>query len=80
MDETAFDIASEVLSEIRKAKTEANVSLGAPIKEVVVSDTSLRLEVLSTTALDVRDAGKTKELRTAEAAKFAVSVILNEGD
>jgi valyl-tRNA synthetase len=80
VDETAFDIASEVLSEIRKAKTEANVSLGTPIKEVVVSDTGLRLEVLSTTALDVRDAGKTEELRMAEAAKFAVSVILNEGD
>ena len=80
VDETAFDIASEVLSEIRKAKTEANVSLGAPIKEVVVNDTILRLEVLSKTALDVCDAGKTEELRTAEAAEFFVSVILNESD
>ena len=54
---TPLEIASEVLVEIRRFKSDSNLSLRAPVAKVVVRDTAERLKELQGTLLDVKDAG-----------------------
>ncbi len=75
-DPLVTEVASAVLSEIRKAKTEAGTSLRADVASVTVRDTPERLAALTAAADDVRDAGKAVELLTEEDDTFSVSVTL----
>jgi len=52
-----LSVAAEVLSEIRKAKTEARRSLKAPVAAVTVQDSPPRLEALRAALDDVVEAG-----------------------
>ena len=60
-------VASEVLGRIRKAKSDAKVSMRADVTSVVVTDTAARLAALASAASDVRDAGSAAELTTVTA-------------
>jgi valyl-tRNA synthetase len=75
-DPLVTEVASAVLSEIRKAKTEAGTSLRAEVASVTVRDTQERLAALGAAADDVRDAGKATALLTEEDDEFSVSVTL----
>jgi valyl-tRNA synthetase len=70
------EVASAVLAEIRKAKTEAGASLRAEVSSVLVRDTPERLAALGLAADDVADAGKAAGLATEEDDTFAVEVTL----
>jgi valyl-tRNA synthetase len=75
-----YDVAGQVLGEIRKAKTSQQKSLRAEVERAVVRDASERLEALHVAVDDVREAGRVRALETAEAGKFAVEVELAESD
>ncbi|MEJ5255299.1 MAG: valine--tRNA ligase [Acidimicrobiales bacterium] len=76
-DPNVFDVAAAVLSEIRKAKTEAKRSLKVPVERVVVRDRHKRLEALQAALADVREAGNvTGELLAVESDEAAVEVTL----
>jgi valyl-tRNA synthetase len=55
---SVLTIASDVLSQIRKAKAAAKRSVGAEVAALTVADTPQRLAALAAAAGDVRDAGK----------------------
>jgi valyl-tRNA synthetase len=75
-----YDVAGQVLGEIRKAKTSQQKSLRAEVERAVVRDASARLEALHVAVDDVREAGRVRALETAEAGEFAVEVELAESD
>ncbi len=75
-DPLVTEVAGAVLSEIRKAKTEAGASLRAEVASVTVYDNPERLAALTAAAADVRDAGKAAELLTEEGDDFSVTVTL----
>ena len=77
-DPLVTEVASAALSEIRKAKTEAGVSLRADVESVVVRDTPERLAALALAADDVQDAAKAAALSTEEDDTFSVAVTLAE--
>jgi valyl-tRNA synthetase len=72
---SALVVASDVLSRIRKAKSDAKVSQRAEVELVTVTDTGDRLAVLATVADDVKAAGSVAELRTLELAGDAESTV-----
>ena len=74
-----LEVASAVLAEVRKAKTEAKVSLRTEVESVTVRDTASRLEALRLVAGDVESAGKIVRLELVEDAAFAVEVELAVG-
>jgi valyl-tRNA synthetase len=74
-------VAAEVLSRIRKAKSDAKVSMRAEVATVTVTDSSDRLAALLDVSVDVCDAGKVAELVTVEGeagAEPIVDVVLAE--
>ncbi len=72
-----FDVAGQVLSEVRKAKTIAKKSLKVPVALVVVRDSPQRLTALREADQDVRHAGNIAELRLEEDGAFSVAVELS---
>ncbi|MBA3281381.1 MAG: hypothetical protein H0U29_04050, partial [Acidimicrobiia bacterium] len=74
-------VAAEVLGRIRKAKSDAKVSMRADVATIAVTDTADRLTALERAAGDVRDAGKVAAMTTAELdgnAEWQVEVVLAE--
>jgi len=75
-DPLVFDVASDVIGAVRKAKSAAQRSLRAPVALAVVHDSRARLDALDAAVNDVRGAGGIVRLDTAEAGEFSVSVEL----
>ena len=75
-DPLTYEVASDALGEVRKAKTEARVSLRAGVSDAVVRDTGERLTALRAVEGDLRGAGKIEVLRLEEAEVFEVGVTL----
>jgi len=75
-EDTALEITADVLKEVRKAKSEAQVKMRAPVSRVVVRDTPERLHALALGEGDLLEAGTIERLETAEAEEFAVEVEL----
>jgi valyl-tRNA synthetase len=75
VDPGLVSVASEVLRAVRRAKSEASVSMRADVASVTVTDSPQRLAALALVADDLRDAGRIAELHTAEGA-FSVAVVL----
>jgi valyl-tRNA synthetase len=71
-----LDVAAAVTSEVRKAKTEAKVSLRAEVARVLVRDTAERIAALKAAEPDIREAGHIANLVTEEADDFSVKVEL----
>ncbi|HEY1738763.1 MAG TPA: class I tRNA ligase family protein, partial [Acidimicrobiia bacterium] len=76
-DPLVLDVAADVLGEVRKAKSEAKVSLATTAKRVVVRDTEARLAALALAESDVVAAGKITELVTEAADELSVTVALD---
>jgi valyl-tRNA synthetase len=75
-DPLVFETAAEVLSEVRKAKSVAKVSLKAEVAECVVTANGDRLAALRESELDLRHAGKIQRLTLSEGDEFSVRVEL----
>jgi len=75
-DELVLVTASDVLGEVRKAKTAAGTSMRAAVRLVVVRDTPERLSALDQARADVMAAGTIAELVCDEAGDLAVTVEL----
>jgi valyl-tRNA synthetase len=76
MSSLPLEVASAVLAEVRKAKTEAKVSLRTEVANVTVCDTAARLDALRLVHGDVTSAGKILRIELEEAEAFDVSVKL----
>lgn len=70
-DPQVLAMASEVLGAIRKAKTEARLSMRAPVAQLVVIDTPARLALLRSALDDIRDAGAVGDTSLMELAADA---------
>jgi len=71
-----YDVAGQVLSAVRKAKTTAKQSLKAPVGVVMVRDNPPRLAALREAIDDVRHAGNINDLRLQEDDAFSVAIEL----
>ena len=67
---------AEVLARVRRAKTEAKVSMRAPVEKVVVRDTPERLAALDRGRADLLEAGSISELVTEPGDQLDVEVTL----
>ena len=75
-DPVVLDVAASVLSEIRKAKTAAHVSMRAEVTSLVVRDTAPRLASLSGALADLAEAGRVGDTAVEESHEFSVEVTL----
>ncbi|QDQ82995.1 valine--tRNA ligase [Paraburkholderia megapolitana] len=71
-----IDVLSDVLREIRRAKSEAKVSMKAVVAHLAVSDSAQRLALLEQTENDLRDAGQVAQIEMIASETFQVSVTL----
>ena len=71
-----LEVASDVLSAIRGAKTEARRSMRAPVASLEVTDTAERIAALVTVEGDVVDAGGVLSMATAVGDDPSVEVVL----
>jgi valyl-tRNA synthetase len=74
-DPTLLTVAADVLREVRRAKSEAKVSMKAEVTSLVVRDDAARLAALALVEGEVRDAGNVGVLST-EQGDFAVIATL----
>jgi valyl-tRNA synthetase len=74
-DPLVLEVASDVLGEVRKAKTAAKVSLRAEVSRAVIRDTPQRLAALRRGENDLRTAANIAALETAEAAEGGQLVV-----
>jgi valyl-tRNA synthetase len=69
-----LDVAADVLSEIRKAKSTAQLPMRAEVARAVVRDSDERLGWLDAVADDVADAGRVAAFEKVPGGDFAVEV------
>ena len=69
-------VASAVLGEVRRAKSEAKRPLRTEVLRASVTDTAERIGVLESVADDVRAAGRITELAASEGSELAVTAEL----
>jgi valyl-tRNA synthetase len=74
-DPTLLAVAADVLREVRRAKSEAKMSMKAEVASLVVRDDAARLAALALVEGEVRDAGNVAAL-TTEQGEFAVTATL----
>ncbi|MDQ1384254.1 MAG: valyl-tRNA synthetase [Actinomycetota bacterium] len=77
-DPLVYEVAADVLAEVRKAKSTQKVSLAAPVARVHVIDTPERLAALEAARDDVRAAGKIAVLELQPGEGAVVHVELGE--
>ena len=75
-DALPLRVAADVLTELRRAKSEAKRSMRAAIATVVVTDTPERIAARDLVVDDVIAAGAVTELSTQVGDTFAVEVTL----
>jgi valyl-tRNA synthetase len=78
-DPSVLEVASQVLAEVRRAKTEAGVSLRAPVASVVLRSPAGMSASLEAVLDDLRQAGVVEDLRIEQSAgdeDLVVEVIL----
>jgi valyl-tRNA synthetase len=81
-DVAVLGVAAEVLTAIRRAKSDAKQSMRAEVASVTVTDTAERLAALTAAERDVTDAGKVAKLVTHELTPGAdptIDVVLAAG-
>jgi valyl-tRNA synthetase len=76
LEDTALAVAADVLKEVRKAKSQAQRPMRAPVTRAVVHDSAERLAALQLGAEDLRQAGSIETIETVVAEEFAVEVEL----
>jgi valyl-tRNA synthetase len=78
-DRLVYEVASTVLGEVRKAKTEVKRSLRTDVERIVVADTAVRLAALQSAIGDVKEAGRVADVELTpidDANAFAVIATL----
>ncbi len=78
-DPLVLDVVGDVLSEVRRAKTEAKRSLRTEVAGVEVVDTAGRLERLAAARDDLMAAGRIADLRATEGEALSVRCELAPG-
>jgi valyl-tRNA synthetase len=78
-DRSVREVASEVLGQIRKAKSDAKVSMRAEVAQVVVTGNAAQLSAVEAAAGDLREAGSVTDLVTTEGDGLLVAVTLAAG-
>jgi valyl-tRNA synthetase len=76
VEDAALALAADVLKEVRKAKSQAQRPMRAPVARIVVRDSAERLAALELGAEDLSQAGSIETIETVEASEFAVEVEL----
>lgn len=78
VDPRVLDVAAEVIAAIRKAKSEARVSMRTEVARVAVRGPREELESLRAAAADVRAAGRTAriELEPSPDAELVTDIAL----
>ena len=76
VDEAPLAVAVDVLTEIRRAKSDAQRSMRTEVSRAVVRDAPERLMALEEARDDVIAAGRVQALETSEADEFAVEATL----
>ena len=71
-------MTADVLTEVRKAKSQARSPMRAPVRRVVVRDTARRLRALELAWDDLAQAGSIEQLEPVVAEEFAVEVELGQ--
>jgi valyl-tRNA synthetase len=79
-DVELLGVVGRVLSEVRRAKTEAKRSLRAEVDQVEIVDTAARLAQVDAAAHDLRAAGRIAELVLVEGDAAAVTTTLASED
>ena len=79
-DANLLVVAGEVLSELRRVKSEAKRRLSTDITEATVADTAERIALLERVRIDVCDAGRVQHLTTEPADELAVTATLAPED
>jgi valyl-tRNA synthetase len=77
-EETALEVAADVLREVRKAKSQARRPMRAPVARVVVHERAERLRALQLGEGDLLQAGSIEQLQLVESSEFAVEVELQQ--
>ncbi len=77
-DPLAFAVGAEVLSAVRRAKTEAKRSLKWPVESVTVTDTTARAAALESVLEDVREAANAASVAVTVGGEAAVGVVLGD--
>ena len=72
----AYEVAADVLSQIRKAKSQAKRRLNSEVELAEVHDTAARLDLLASVQSDVCDAGRIQKLQAHNASRFDVETTL----
>ena len=75
-DPLVLDVTAEVLSQVRRAKTERRLSMRAPVARLAVTDGPDRVAALRRAEGDLRDAGGIETLEIAEGEPVSVQVEL----
>ncbi len=78
-DQAVIDVAAEVLSEVRRAKTEAKMSLRAEVDKVVVTAPETARAFVESVAADLCDAGRIADLELRGGDEIVVDVTLAQG-
>jgi valyl-tRNA synthetase len=76
-DPAVLAVAAAVLGEVRKAKSEAKLSMRTDVASVTVTDTPDRLALLALAVADVCSAGRIGDLSTEGGDAFSVTVALS---
>jgi valyl-tRNA synthetase len=79
-DPLVYSVSADVLSLVRREKSEQKRSLASPAQRVVVHDSADRLAALALSESDVRMAGRIEDLATEVGEPFAVNVELAPPD
>ena len=75
-----LEVVTEVLGQVRRAKTTAKRSMRWPVATLTVTDTAERIAALLAAEDDLRDAGGVTTLVTTESDRFEVRVELADGE
>jgi valyl-tRNA synthetase len=78
LENTALAVTADVLSEVRKAKSQARRPMRARVTRAVVHDSAERLAALELGAEDLRGAGSIGTIEKVVSQEFAVDVELEE--
>ena len=76
VDVTARDVAADVLAAIRKAKSDAKLSMRTEVASVCVRGPAATLDAFRLVEADVKDAGKVVDVTTETADQLSVDVTL----
>ena len=79
-EELALELTAAVLAEVRKAKSQAQRPMRAPVARLLVRDSAERLAALELGAEDLRQAGSVALIETEPAEELLVEVELAEAE